>query len=198
MAKKAADSLRIRMYRVGFGDFFLLTVPTETGPEHILVDCGVFPGNTGNGDIDTIKTAVQHMAAETDSKLALIIVTHRHADHIIGFSRCADEFSKFDVSEIWMPIWETEFEPKVVRFQADLEEVADALEAAALAGDRDTTTADVLGMAENATGKSRKAGTRGGTNAKSLDLLKNKFGSSRNTSPRVTSRNFRRCLERPG
>lgn len=176
MARKAAECLRIRMYRVGFGDFFLLTVPTETGPEHILVDCGVVPGKTGKGDIDTIKTAVRHMAAETESKLALIIVTHRHADHIIGFSRCADEFSKFDVGAIWMPIWETEFEPTVVRFQADVEEVAVTLEAAALAGDRDTTTDDVLGMAANATGTSRKSGTRGGTNAKSLHLLKNGLG----------------------
>jgi hypothetical protein len=155
-------------------------VPTETGPEHILVDCGVYPGTTGNGDIDTITTAVRHMAAETDSKLALIIVTHRHADHIIGFSRCADEFMKFDVSAIWMPIWENEFEPKAAQRQADLEGLAVALQAvalqaAALAGDRDATTAEVLGMVDNVTGTSRKLGTRGGTNAKSLDLLKNKL-----------------------
>lgn len=176
MAKTAADSLRIRMYRVGFGDFFLLTVPTETGPEHILVDCGVFHGQTGHGDIDTIKAAVRHMAAETDSKLALIIVTHRHADHIIGFSRCADEFLRFDVGAIWMPIWETEFEPKVKEYQDDLEGLAGDLQAAALAGERDATTDEVLAMVENATGKSRKLGTRGGTNAKSLFLLKNKLG----------------------
>ncbi len=28
------------MYRVGFGDFFLLTVPGNDGPAHILIDCG--------------------------------------------------------------------------------------------------------------------------------------------------------------
>jgi hypothetical protein len=33
------------MYRVGFGDFFLLTVPTPTGPAHILIDCGVHAGD---------------------------------------------------------------------------------------------------------------------------------------------------------
>src|SRR5260221_14498671 len=36
--------LRVRMYRVGFGDFFLLSVPTPKGPKpfrHILIDCGV-------------------------------------------------------------------------------------------------------------------------------------------------------------
>jgi phosphoribosyl 1,2-cyclic phosphodiesterase len=37
------------------------------------------------------------MAAETGNKLALIIVTHRHQDHIVGFTRCAEEFLKFQV-----------------------------------------------------------------------------------------------------
>lgn len=180
-AKKTAaethtGALRIRMYRVGFGDFFLITVPTSDGPQHILVDCGVYKGTSGEGDIATIKTAVRHMAAETDSKLALIIVTHRHADHIIGFSRCAAEFSEFKVGAIWMPVWETEFNPKIAKFQADIEELAFALQAAALASDRDDNTDAILGMVENATGKSPTEKPGGGTNAKSLELLKNKLG----------------------
>lgn len=40
----------MRMYRIGFGDFFLLTVPTDTGPQHILIDCGVHAGNIGTMD----------------------------------------------------------------------------------------------------------------------------------------------------
>jgi beta-lactamase superfamily II metal-dependent hydrolase len=169
--------LRVRMYRVGFGDFFLVTVPSTDGPQHILVDCGVTRGKTGKGDIATIKTAVRHMAAETDSKLALIIVTHRHQDHIIGFSRCADDFAAFEVGAIWMPVWETEYAAKVSAFQADLENVALSLRAAALAGDRDENTDEILGIVENATGMSLAEGPGGGTNAKSLDLLKNKLGT---------------------
>src|SRR5258708_850831 len=34
-------NIRVRMYRIGFGDFFLLTVPGNDGPAHILIDCGV-------------------------------------------------------------------------------------------------------------------------------------------------------------
>ena len=37
-SKAKKGELRIRMYRVGFGDFFLMTVPTEEGPQHILID----------------------------------------------------------------------------------------------------------------------------------------------------------------
>src|ERR1039457_54740 len=50
-------SIRIRMYRVGFGDFFLMTVPGKSGPAHILIDCGVHAAN-----ISTIEECVQDMA----------------------------------------------------------------------------------------------------------------------------------------
>ena len=34
------NSLRIRMYNVGFGDCFLLFIPTEDGERTMLLDCG--------------------------------------------------------------------------------------------------------------------------------------------------------------
>jgi beta-lactamase superfamily II metal-dependent hydrolase len=174
--EKRPSDFRIRMYRVGFGDFFLVTAWSKAGPQHILVDCGVTRGKTGKGDIASIKTAVRHMAAETGNKLALIIMTHRHQDHIIGFSRCKEEFEKFNgsVDAIWMPYWETEY-PKVQKFQDDLESIGLDLRAAALAGDDDATNQEILGIAENATGVSRE-GPGGGTNQASLDLLKNRLG----------------------
>jgi beta-lactamase superfamily II metal-dependent hydrolase len=159
------------MYRVGFGDFFLITVPTESGPKHIVVDCGVYKGKSGDGDIATIKTAVRHMAAETESKLALIIVTHRHADHIVGFSRCAKEFEKFSVDAIWMPIWETEYDDAIQKFQEDLQSLALNL-GAALAGREDPISEQIQSFVLNATGE----GPGGGSNKKSLELLKTKLG----------------------
>lgn len=176
-ASSASKSkIRVRMYRVGFGDFFLITVPSAKGPQHILVDCGVTKGKSGKGDIATIKSAVRHMAKETRYELALIIVTHRHQDHIVGFSRCADEFIKFKVGAIWMPFWETDYASKVSKFQQDLEDVAFGLQAAALAAARDSNTDEILGIIENATGVSAKEGPGGGSNAASLELLKTKLG----------------------
>ena len=120
-----ADSeLRVRMYRVGFGDFFLVTVPSGDGPQHILIDCGVTPGTTHKGDIGTIKDAVADMAKETKNKLALIIVTHRHMDHIIGFSRCKELFEEFKVESIWMPYWESEYDEQATKMQAELTALA--------------------------------------------------------------------------
>jgi beta-lactamase superfamily II metal-dependent hydrolase len=186
VAKKtsAEGQLRVRMYRVGFGDFFLFTVPSKAGPQHVLIDCGVTKGKTGTGDIGTIKAAVAHMAKETDRKLALIIVTHRHMDHIIGFSRCKDEFEQFEVGAIWMPVWETEYEDNVKKLQADLTALAfDAGTHLALAADDTPDRAELLAMLENATGHDFLAGgafgiagTGGGSNAASLALLKEGMG----------------------
>jgi hypothetical protein len=116
------------------------------------------------------------MAQETDNRFALIIVMHRHHDHIIGFSRYKAEFEKFSgrVGGIWMPYWETEY-PKVRKFQEDIHNLALGLRAAALAGDRDSVNEEILSVAENATGVSAE-GPSGGTNKQSLDLLKNGLG----------------------
>jgi hypothetical protein len=102
--RASAKGLKVRMYRVGFGDFFLVTVPTSRGNQFILIDCGVFKGTSGTGDIGSIVAAVDDMYKTTKGKLALVIMTHRHADHIAGFSKA--DFSKFDASLVWMPYWE--------------------------------------------------------------------------------------------
>ena len=109
-SKKAARSasakgLKVRMYRVGFGDFFLITVPTTDGDQFILIDCGVFKGTSGTGDIGSIVAAVEDMYKTTNGHLALVIMTHRHADHIAGFSK-AQRFKDFTASLVWMPYWE--------------------------------------------------------------------------------------------
>lgn len=195
-AKKA--ELRIRMYRVGFGDFFLMTVPTDDGPQHILIDCGVTPGKTKKGDIGTIKAAVAHMAEETGKKLALIIVTHRHQDHIIGFSRAAEIFNDFEVGAVWMSFWETEYDPNEKKekkkslaseFQDELTALALGMQSRlAMAGKDDPETNEILAMLENATGvdhtefavkgsaAAKKPGKGGGTNAASLTFLKTGLG----------------------
>lgn len=194
---KAKGELRIRMYRVGFGDFFLMTVPSAEGPQHILIDCGVTPGKTKKGDIGTIKDAVADMAKETGKKLALIIVTHRHQDHIIGFSRAADTWKDFKVGAVWMSFWETEYDPDEKKgkkksmasdFQDELTGLALNMQAhLAARGADDPGMDEVAGMLQNATGVDHaafaaaggadgKPGKGGGTNAASLTFLKTGLG----------------------
>ncbi len=97
-----AGALRVRMYRVGFGDCFLLSVPgggPGEAPRHILVDCGVH----SQGDIGTMPQVVADLRTVTGGKLALVVATHEHADHISGFGTFADDFARFEVGEVWMP-----------------------------------------------------------------------------------------------
>jgi beta-lactamase superfamily II metal-dependent hydrolase len=165
--------VRVRMYRVGFGDFFLVSfLPGAGDPVHIVIDCGVFKGTKQTGDIGSIEAAVADMVQTTGGKLALLLVTHRHADHIAGFARCEAAFKTLTVQAVWMSIWESEYSPAALKFQAELTRTAVALEShfAALGARASKEQDTARKYMENATGEGGK-----GANAKALNLLKHGF-----------------------
>lgn len=94
-----AKTLRVRMYRVGLGDCFLLSFPVDAGHRHVLVDFGAHPFG---GDIGTLDDVMLDLEQETGRKLALVVATHEHADHILGFGRFADRFAGFELGEVWL------------------------------------------------------------------------------------------------
>jgi len=94
------SKMRIRMYRQGLGDCFLLTFYANGGPHHILIDCGVLSG-TPNGSQKIIEVA-KSIAAETSGKLNALVATHEHWDHLSGFYDAAEVFDAFDIGEIWV------------------------------------------------------------------------------------------------
>jgi hypothetical protein len=178
--------LKIRMYRVGFGDFFLVTVPTRSGAQYILIDCGVFRGTSGTGDIGSIVEAVEDMYRTTNGKLALVIMTHRHADHIAGFSK-AKRFMDFTARMVWMPYWE-QFNDRDDEhissrdMQLDIQTLAETL-AMQFRGRQDSDAREALAQLANATGIEDfnavgKGRRRGGGNAAALDILKNHLGDN--------------------
>ncbi|HYC60317.1 MAG TPA: MBL fold metallo-hydrolase [Thermoanaerobaculia bacterium] len=134
------------------------------------------------------------MAKETDNHLALIIVTHRHMDHIIGFSRCEEIFKEMTVDAVWMPWWESEYDEHAAKFQAELTATAmDVQQHLALAAGSSHEIDEMLGMLRNATGVDHEdgdvfaaaggsgagKGKGGGSNAKSLALLKSGLRSKK-------------------
>jgi len=172
------------MYRVGFGDFFLVIVPTSSGDQHILIDCGVFKGTSGTGDLGSITEAVEDMFQTTNGKLALVIMTHRHADHIAGFK--AERFKDFKASMVWMPYWE-QFNEKQTPDSAnnlllDIQDLAASL-AIQFRGRGDSDAKEALAQLGNATGiddfsaAATDKKKRGG-NAVALDMLKIQLGSN--------------------
>jgi beta-lactamase superfamily II metal-dependent hydrolase len=164
--------LRVRMYRVGFGDFFLVSVPSANGPRHILIDCGVHLG-----DLKAISDGVADMAKETGGELSLIIVTHRHADHISGFAKCASQFRDFSVDTVWMSWWDDPSDSQAVAFQANLTALAAGMQARlALRAAADPRAAQALDMVRNITGEGFSAAGGGGSalagNAAALAMLR--------------------------
>ena len=147
--------LRVRMFRVGFGDFFLLTVPATAGEKHILIDCGVHAK-----DLGTMHDAVSQMAQACNSQLALIIVTHRHADHISGFGTCKEIFRKINVERVWMSWFEDPKNPDAQAFQSSLTAMA-AQVRTSLAARGASPDDPLVSMAENITGTMSAAGQAG-------------------------------------
>ncbi|HEY0545492.1 MAG TPA: hypothetical protein VGC91_08965 [Pyrinomonadaceae bacterium] len=166
---KVSGLLRVRMYRIGFGDFFLLTVPTKTGSEHILIDCGVHAGNIGS-----MKACVQDLVKETSGKLALVVATHYHADHLSGFASNYDDFAKFEVGAVWITNRLDPGNKDAVKFHAQITSLANQLRLRLGAReDRDLASAQAFFKAQNALGV--QLGAAEGGNEKALRLLTTGF-----------------------
>jgi hypothetical protein len=100
MAAPAADSTRmtppekgvkVRMYRTGLGDCFLLAFPKTASTAdprevfYLLVDCGVYFRTPEPGNATRIQAIVKHIAAATGGVLDLLVITHEHWDHVSAF-----------------------------------------------------------------------------------------------------------------
>jgi beta-lactamase superfamily II metal-dependent hydrolase len=95
-----SGKIRVRMYNVGFGDCFLLSLP---GKKTILVDCGFH--SLGKGEfsgaeiVEQIIQDVREISGK--ARIDVVIATHRHQDHVYAFN--AKEWDGVEVGEVWMP-----------------------------------------------------------------------------------------------
>jgi hypothetical protein len=94
-----AAAIRVRMYRTGFGDGFLIRFGPASSGQHVLIDFGVHV----HGDIGTMGAIMDDIEKQTGKKLALIVASHAHRDHISGFGSYADRFARFTIGQIWLP-----------------------------------------------------------------------------------------------
>ena len=75
---------KVRMYRQGLGDCFLISLPREKGGVfHVVIDCGVILG-TPNAAAK-MQAVMQDIIDTTQGKIGLLVVTHEHWDHLSGF-----------------------------------------------------------------------------------------------------------------
>lgn len=125
-----SDPIRIRMYQAGFGDCFLLFLPTTAGTKTMLVDCGSLGGGAPK-----MKDVVPRMLADAGlvaggatPHIDVIVATHRHRDHIGEFER--DDWKDVTAGEVWMPWTERPDDPIALRIRTAQDRLAASLAAA--------------------------------------------------------------------
>ena len=142
------ERVRIRMYRVGFGDCFLVTFPGESREHHVLVDCGVHP----RGNIKTLDAVVANILDVTGKHLDIVIATHVHQDHVAGFGACAAQFSTCRADEVWLPWTEDPSNAQALRLRGRQQALVGKLTAHFLAlksSKFDAVQAALLNLASN-------------------------------------------------
>lgn len=88
-ASKRRFRIKVRMYRQGLGDCFLITIPRKKGkPFYLVIDCGVILGTANATDIMT--EVVEHIIETTGGHIDLVAATHEHWDHISGFGQAKE------------------------------------------------------------------------------------------------------------
>jgi hypothetical protein len=108
---------RVRMYRQGLGDCFLLTFPRKgKNPFQILVDCGVLARDAAfmTEIVRHIRDTVRNGRTTGKARLDVVVATHEHKDHVSGFNQARDLFNQdFDIGAVWMGWTENLTKPEI-------------------------------------------------------------------------------------
>jgi len=105
-------TVEIRMYHVGFGDAFRITVKRGTDVWRMLVDCGVHGASVGADIQQSVKEIIADLKSESadgTAHLDVVVATHHHQDHVVGFAE--DDWADVQVDEVWLPYVENPNDP---------------------------------------------------------------------------------------
>jgi len=125
---EAQRSISVRMYNVGFGDAFLVTVPAAGRVCRVLFDCGSIAAAPGRAMSDVVPRIIAD-ATDPDGvpRIDVVVATHRHRDHVSGFDLAA--WAKVEVREVWMPWTEDPTDPAAREIREIQSKLALALQA---------------------------------------------------------------------
>src|SRR5689334_13928982 len=140
----AGYRIKVRMYRQGLGDCFLLTIPRRNGaPFYGVIDCGGILGTANAGAVMT--EVVEHIIKTTNGRVAFPVATHEHWDHISGFGQAREiwtDKNRLTIGEVWLSWAEDPNDPLAQKLKGERQGMAIALQAAAarmrLAGDSES------------------------------------------------------------
>jgi hypothetical protein len=96
-----ASGVKVRMYRQGLGDCFLLAFPTAGArPCYVLIDCGVLVGTPEAAA--TMRRVAESVRDSTGGRIDVLVATHQHWDHLSGFEQARDVFGQIEIGEVWV------------------------------------------------------------------------------------------------
>ena len=126
----AKTTVAVRMYNMGFGDAFRVTVRQGRKQWRMLVDCGAHSHGAARPLTRSVEAIVADLAADGPAggpKLDVVVATHHHADHIAGFA--LDPWEQVEVAEVWVPFVEDRDDPDAIRLRQAHTETARRLQA---------------------------------------------------------------------
>ncbi len=129
-AAPTVGDIRIRMYRQGLGDCFLITLPGINGPFYMVIDCGVVLGTDAAG-IQKLRDAVADIGKVTGGKIDLLVLTHKHWDHVSGFTQARDAIAGWKVAQVWTSWFENPKDSLAKKLHDEGKKTEDALRIAA-------------------------------------------------------------------
>ncbi len=137
-AEQGATSVKVRMYRQGFGDCFLLSFYEKTERVFtMLIDCGI-KYNSKSEEVpiaDVIADLEKELTPEGGDHpvLDVLVATHEHWDHISFFhpTRSPDYFKNFEIKHTWLAWTENPEDEEAKTINSRLRDGAAALQLAA-------------------------------------------------------------------
>ena len=160
---------KVRMYRQGLGDCFLVTLNAQPKPYRILIDCGVILGTPTPADI------LGKVAADIQSggEIDLLVATHEHWDHLSGFIQAQSIFDQIKVKAVWMGWTENPDDPVAKSLVATRQTAVAAL-ALGEAHLRLAGTDNALAAADETRSMLDFFGASAGSTAAALDYVRQK------------------------
>jgi len=112
-----APGVKIRMYRQGLGDCFLLAFPGDAGrPFYMLIDCGVLMGTEDAAG--KMRRVAESLRDSTGGRIDVLVATHQHWDHLSGFDQARDVFDQIEIGEVWVAWTEDPDNELAIRLRA--------------------------------------------------------------------------------
>src|SRR5262249_21744734 len=98
-----ATGVKVRMYRQGHGDCFLLAFPKFPKADgeafYMLIDCGMKKGSSLKHSITQV---AENIRDATGGHLHLVVITHEHEAAVSGFLSEREVFGQLTIDKLWL------------------------------------------------------------------------------------------------